>query len=89
MITKRDITKLLANSAVIGLPTDMEGDTELVIDSFTFAWIQHVLEEIYGLVIHPSGQDMESFTSADSIFEYLARHYPDMMESAGEAGDDG
>jgi len=82
-MTKADLRALLAGCEPLGLPSDIQNDTYLAIDSFALLWIGHQLEETYGLVINPHGADRERFSSVDAIYEYLTERFPGHFTEAG------
>lgn len=63
MIAETDVAKLLQDG---GLPIETwDSDTELSLDSLTFVWLVHLLEERHGIVVGP--EDEEELASSDSI----------------------
>ncbi|WP_157536717.1 hypothetical protein [Kitasatospora mediocidica] len=49
-----------------GLPLgEWDSDTELVLDSLTFVWLVHLLEERHGIVVHPEAE--EEIAASDSV----------------------
>ncbi|MEU8709145.1 hypothetical protein [Streptomyces sp. NPDC048565] len=53
-------------------------DTKIVIDSFSFVWLQHLLEERFGFDLElPESDVMRTLNSARSVHRYLAEISPD------------
>ncbi|AGL16375.1 hypothetical protein [Actinoplanes sp. N902-109] len=58
-------------------------DTEIVIDSFGFVWLQHLLEERFGVDLQQPGRDViQALNSARSVHRYLAEVCPDRFAPA-------
>ena len=81
MLTSKDIKALLADSSALGLPAVIDDDTPLVVDSFALVWLKHSLAEEHGLMIEPQRSDLETFVSVRALQDYLARTFPDRVES--------
>jgi len=81
MITREDMRTILAGGTTMGLPSEIGYDTPLVVDSFTLVWLKHELEERYGLVVEPQSEDLDGFDSINNIHAYLARQFPEQVET--------
>ena len=84
MITRDKITAIIAECMAL---QEGEGvidyDTEISIDSFSFVWLQHVLEERFEFELEPPGREvMETLNSARSVHRYLAEVSPDRVAAA-------
>jgi acyl carrier protein len=79
MITGEEVTAIIAECMSLQMiETSIDYDTEIVIDSFGFVWLQHLLEEHYGLDLQQPGRDvMQTLNSARSVHRYLAEINPD------------
>ncbi|MFJ8752644.1 hypothetical protein ACIREO_25405 [Streptomyces sp. NPDC102441] len=61
----------------------IEYDTEIVIDSFSFVWLQHLLEERFGFDLElPDSDVMQTLKSARSVHRYLAEISPERFAAA-------
>jgi acyl carrier protein len=84
MITRENVREIVAECLSMGgEPVEVDLDSDIMIDSFSLVWIQHVLEERYDLVIVPDRSDIESFTSVRALHEYLAKASPDRVSVEG------
>ena len=86
MITRDQITALIAECMALQTADVSIGyDTEIAIDSFSFIWLQHVLEERFGYDLQPpEGAVMERLNSARSVHRYLAEISPDHFAAASQ-----
>ncbi|MFI9270991.1 acyl carrier protein [Kitasatospora sp. NPDC052896] len=63
MIAEAEVVRLLEDG---GLPLgDWHSDTELVLDSLTFTWLVHLLEERHGIVV--AEEDEEELAASESV----------------------
>ena len=61
----------------------VEYDTAIVIDSFSFIWLQHVLGERFDYELQPPDSAvMPTLNSARSVHRYLAEISPDRFAAA-------
>ena len=72
-LTKADIRSVLTECTGMGLPADFDDTTPFVIDSFAAAWIQHLLEERYGVVVVLSHDVMGSLDSLEALHAFVNR----------------
>lgn len=63
MITDDEVAGLLRESGQ--LLEEWDSDTELSLDSLTFVWLVHLLEERHGIVVGPD--DEEELAASDTI----------------------
>ncbi|MER5266916.1 hypothetical protein ABTZ99_32965 [Actinosynnema sp. NPDC002837] len=79
MVTRDEITAIIGECMSIQMiDAPIDYDTEIVIDSFGFVWLQHLLEERFGVDLQQPGRDVIlSLNSARSVHQYLAEIYPD------------
>jgi hypothetical protein len=84
MITRDEITAIIAECMAMQMPdAAVEYDTEILIDSFSFVWLQHTLGQRFGFELEPPDSDvLESLTTARSVHRYLARISPDRFAAA-------
>jgi acyl carrier protein len=72
-MTPDTVRELLAEARIFpGLPGDLTDDTELVLDSLGLVWLLHEVEQRYGLAVQPTDEEVEGFTSARRIADYLS-----------------
>jgi hypothetical protein len=81
MITREEITSIVAECMALQLAdARTEYDTEILIDSFSFVWLQHVLAERYDFDLEPPDGDVVTMlNSARSVHRYLAQLSPDRV----------
>jgi len=79
MITRDEITAIIAECMALQMANaTIEYDTEIVIDSFSFVWLHHVLENRFGYDLQPPDSVvMKTLNSAHSVHRYLAEVSPD------------
>lgn len=84
MITRDEITAIIAECMAMQMPdATVEYDTEILIDSFSFVWLQHTLGQRFGFELEPPDSDvLESLTTARSVHRYLAQISPDRFAAA-------
>ncbi len=84
MITRDEITAIIAECMALQMADAVIGyDTDIAIDSFSFVWLQHVLEERFDFELEPPDGDVaETLNSARSVHRYLARISPDRVAAA-------
>lgn len=84
MITRDEITAIIAECMALQMVEGpVEYDTEIVIDSFSFVWLQHVLGERFGFDLEPpEGRVMATLNSARAMHRHLAEISPDRFVAA-------
>ena len=84
MVTGDEMTAIIAECMTIQMvDTPIEYDTEIVIDSFGFVWLQHLLEERFGFDLEQPGRDViQTLNSPRSVQRYLAGISPDRFAAA-------
>lgn len=84
MITTDEMTAIIVQcTALQDIQGPIEYDTAIVIDSFSFVWLQHVLEQRFGFDLEQPGQEvLETLDSARAVHRYLARISPDHFAAA-------
>ncbi|MBD0743121.1 hypothetical protein [Streptomyces sp. CBMA152] len=63
MITDTEVARLLHDSG--HLLDEWDSDTEIALDSLTFVWLVHLLEERHGIVV--TSEIEEELATSDSI----------------------
>lgn len=72
VITVDTVRELLSDHKIFpGVPEDLAEDDELVLDSLGLVWLQHEVEERYGLVVEPGDEDIDGLTSLRRLTEFL------------------
>ncbi len=72
LLTTETIRDLLSDPKIFpGLPTDLDEDAELVLDSLGLIWLLHEMEERYALIVEPTDADIAGLTSLRRITDYL------------------
>ena len=81
MITRDEITSIIAECMALQVAdASTDYDTEILIDSFSFVWLQHVLRERFEFELEPpEGDVMPTLNSARSVHRYLALISPDRV----------
>ncbi len=60
------------------IESPIEYDTKIVIDSFSFVWLQHLLETRFDFDLEQPGQEvLETLNSARAVHRYLAGISPE------------
>ncbi len=84
MMTRDEMTEIITKCTALQVFDAPVGyDTEIVIDSFGFVWLQHLLEERFGFALDPPDSAvLETLTSARAVHRYLAELSPDRFGGA-------
>ena len=84
MMTQKEMTEIIIECTALQMIDDpIEYDTKISIDSFSFVWLQHLLEARFGFDLEMPGQEvLESLDSARSVHLYLAGISPDRFAAA-------
>ncbi len=84
MITRDQITGIIAECMALQMIEIPVGyDAKIAIDSFSFVWLQHVLEERFDYRLEPPTSDvMTTLDSARAVHRYLAEVSPDRFAAA-------
>ncbi|MCC2321243.1 hypothetical protein [Cellulomonas xiejunii] len=84
LITGDDITAIIAECmAFQGAEGRVDYDTEVLIDSVSFIWLQHVLGFRFRYDLQPPDSDViQTWDSARSVHRYLAGLSPDRVVAA-------
>ncbi len=84
MMTRDEMTEIIAKCTALQVfDAPIDYDTEIVIDSFSFVWLQHLLEERFGFELEPPDSGvLETLNSARSVHRYLAKLSPDRFAAA-------
>lgn len=87
VITRDQVTALIAECMALQTADASVGyDTGIAVDSFSFIWLQHVLDERFGYDLQPPDSGvLETLGSARDVHRYLARVSPDRFEAAEPA----
>jgi len=85
VITREELTEIITKCTALQVfDAPLGYDTEIVMDSFGFVWLQHLLEQRYGFELEPPGSEvLETLNSARSVHRYLAGLSPDRFGTAG------
>jgi hypothetical protein len=71
MVTTADIRKILVDGRTLAGVEELEDDTELVVDSFSLAWLQHSLRSDHGIELDLREVRAEYFSSLTRIRNYV------------------
>ena len=71
MVTTADIRKILVDGRTLPGSDDLADDTELVVDSFSLAWLQHSLRADHGIELDLREVRAEYFSSLTRIRDYV------------------
>jgi acyl carrier protein len=84
MLTRDEITEIITKcTALQQFDAPIDYDTEIAIDSFTFVWLQHLLDERFGFDLQlPDSDVLDTLNSARSVHRYLAEISPDRFAAA-------
>ncbi|WP_019871719.1 acyl carrier protein [Salinispora oceanensis] len=66
------VRSIVAECLGLGEPQGLDVDAPIVVDSLAMVWIQHLLEERYGLKVDPERSDLRKLASVRAVHEYLA-----------------
>lgn len=80
LITRRQVRDILAEC--MAFPETAGDDAPVTIDSYTAAWIQHLLEERHGLVVQFSHDISSSLTSVGDVHTFVSQ----AARGTGQAG---
>ncbi|KUF16797.1 MULTISPECIES: hypothetical protein [Streptomyces] len=76
------VRELLSDPKIYsGLPSELDDDTEIALDSLGLVWFLHQLELRHGLVVEPAEAHLTGFTSVRSITRYLTGHAAGTQEA--------
>ncbi|MBE1501816.1 hypothetical protein H4696_008916 [Amycolatopsis lexingtonensis] len=71
MVTTGDIRKILVDGRTLAGVEELADDTELVVDSFSLAWLQHSLRSDHGIELDLREVRAEYFSSLTRIRDYV------------------
>jgi acyl carrier protein len=71
MVTTTDIRRILVDGRTLAGIEELEDDTELVVDSFSLAWLQHSLRSDHGIELDLREVRAEYFSSLTRISDYV------------------
>lgn len=71
MVTIEDIRGILVDGKTLAGVDDLADDTELVVDSFSLAWLQHSLRADHGIELDLREVRADSFSSLERIRDYV------------------
>ena len=71
MVTTTDIRRILVDGRTLAGVDDIADDTELVVDSFSLAWLQHSLRAEHGIELDLREVRAEFFSSLTRIRDYV------------------
>ncbi|MEW2086649.1 hypothetical protein [Streptomyces sp. NPDC005283] len=71
MITSNDIRRILVDSNTLAGAEDVEDDSEILVDSFSLAWLNHSLRTDFGVELDLREVRAEDFSSINRIADYV------------------
>jgi hypothetical protein len=71
MVTTADIKAILVDGKTLAGAEDIDEDTELMIDSFSLAWLQHSLRTDHGIELDLREVRADAFSSLNRIRDYV------------------
>lgn len=71
MIASEDIRRILVEGRTLAGVEDVEDDTEIVVDSFSLAWLSHSLRTDFGVELDLRDVRAQDFSSINRIAEYV------------------
>ena len=71
MITSNDIRRILVDGRTLAGVEDIEDDSEILVDSFSLAWLDHSLRTDFGVELDLREVRAEDFSSINRIAEYV------------------
>jgi hypothetical protein len=71
MVTTTDIRRILVDGRTLAGIEELGDDTELVVDSFSLAWLQHSLRSDHGIELDLREVRAEYFSSLTRIRNYV------------------
>ncbi|MGW7050434.1 hypothetical protein [Streptomyces sp. NPDC054887] len=71
MITANDIRKVLVEGRTLAGVEHVEDDGEIVVDSFSLAWLDHSLRTDFGVELDFRDVRSENFSSINRIADYV------------------
>lgn len=88
-ITRDDLTALVAECVALQTGDTSAGyETPIAIDSFSFIWLQHQLDQRFDYDLQPpEGDIMATLDSAQALHRYLAGISPDRFATVDSAAD--
>lgn len=85
MMTQDEMTEIIVKCTALQVfEAPIDYDTEIVIDSFGFVWLQHLIEERFGFELEPPDSGvMAELNSARSVHRYLVELSPEHFGATG------
>ncbi|MEU1075102.1 MULTISPECIES: hypothetical protein [unclassified Streptomyces] len=71
MITTQDIRKILVDSRTLAGVEVVADDTEIMVDSFSLAWLSHSLKTEFGIELDLREARAETFSSISRITAHV------------------
>ncbi|MFE2099576.1 MULTISPECIES: hypothetical protein [unclassified Streptomyces] len=71
MITSTDIRRILVDGKTLAGVEDVEDDSEILVDSFSLAWLDHSLRTDFGVELDLREVRAEDFSSINRIADYV------------------
>ncbi|MFG2121124.1 hypothetical protein [Streptomyces sp. NPDC048710] len=71
MITSNDIRRILVDGRTLAGVEDVEDDSEILVDSFSLAWLDHSLRTEFGVELDLREVRAEDFSSINRIADYV------------------
>lgn len=82
MLTSGQLTDLVRECMSLQIPDPVvDYDTPIVVDSFSFIWLQHALGQRFGVLLEaPESGVLDELTSSRAVHGYLAALHPAAVE---------
>ncbi|MFD7664972.1 class I adenylate-forming enzyme family protein [Streptomyces sp. NPDC059788] len=81
MIRKSDLQRIVTEALSMQASGEVGYETPLAMDSFSFAVLQHLLEERHGIELEPERAVLQGFASVRDIHLHLAENFPADVEA--------
>jgi acyl carrier protein len=84
MITNGDLRRVLVEGRTLAGAEDIGDDTEIVVDSFSLAWLQYSLMTEFGIELDIREVRADEFSSINRIVDYVNALAAGKSASVGE-----
>lgn len=71
MITSNDIRRILVDGKTLAGVEEVDDDSEILVDSFSLAWLDHSLRTDFGVELDLREVRAEDFSSINRIADYV------------------
>ncbi|MCP3759182.1 hypothetical protein [Streptomyces sp. TBY4] len=86
MITANDIRKVLVEGRTLAGVEHVEDDAEILVDSFSLAWLDHSLRTDFGVELDLRDVRIENFSTINRIADYVNALATGSAAKPGEGG---